>query len=252
MSDAQHQREIVQVDLHSHILPGVDDGAPDLATALAMARLAAADGTRIIAATPHAHLCPVEAVAPAVAALNGAIQQAGIPLTVIPGREEQLTADLAERLVAGRALPLGESRAVLAELPNWRQWPADIVERARQVQAAGYQLILAHPERYDPVQADPAIVQPLVACGVLLEVNADSLLGANGPAAQATGEQLLRAGLAHLLASDAHGTGPRAPLLSPAFAHLATMLGPDRLQALRATAASLVVERPLARAEAAR
>lgn len=194
------------IDLHSHILPGLDDGARTLEESLAIARAAVASGVATIAATPHVredYPTSVEAMLGALAAVQEAVAAAGLPLEVIPGGE--LALDALDRLDADglRGFALGGSRALLVETPYWG-WPLDIAHRLYHLQADGFTPVLAHPERNADVQEAPERLRPLVERGVVVQITAASLDGRLGRRARATGAHLLESGLAHLLASDAH------------------------------------------------
>ncbi|MCS7051106.1 MAG: hypothetical protein NZL87_05790, partial [Thermomicrobium sp.] len=118
----ERYEQIEQVDLHCHVLPGLDDGARDIEHALAMLQVAAADGTQIIVATPHARRCEAPAVLAEAERLREAAARRGLALQLLTGMEEQLLPDLLERLATGAALPLGSTRWVLVELPDWTTW----------------------------------------------------------------------------------------------------------------------------------
>ncbi len=228
------------IDLHCHLLPGVDDGPETLDESIAMARAAYDDGVRAVAVTPHAgpwgerygrdH--PGESMQTQVRDLQRALQGAGIALALYPGMELELGVDLPEQLLAGRALPLGAGRYFLLELPFY-QYPLHLERTLFQTQLQGWKPVLAHGERYLYVQESPDMLAPLVERGVLVQVTAGSLLGAAGPPARETAQRLLRHGLAHVLASDGHAaTGPRAPLLRAGVEAAAKLVGKSRAQAM--------------------
>lgn len=235
-----------QVDLHTHVLPGLDDGAPNLDHALAMLRIAAEDGTRIIVATPHARRCTPEAVAQALRSLEAALAETELPITLLTGMEEQLLPDLPERLLTEQSRPLAATRWVLVELPDWTTWPADLPTRLQQLRLAGFRPLLAHVERYIPVQHEPELVREALEAGALLQVNADSLFGQNGYAAQQVAVRLLRAGAISVLASDAHSPDWRPPRLQPAFERVAALTSPELAEYLRSTAWAILQDAELA------
>src|SRR5262245_9694315 len=155
--------ERVMLDLHCHILPGVDDGAASLEEALAMAQFCVADGITHIAATPHCHrfLRLLRAdILPHVAGLNEALTRAGFPLPVLPGSDIQVTDSAAYRrdFEAGLYCHLGDGRAfTLLELP-WSAtlYPPDAPALVGWLRDRGVTPILAHPERYGFFRDDPA------------------------------------------------------------------------------------------------
>ncbi|HEU5104028.1 MAG TPA: CpsB/CapC family capsule biosynthesis tyrosine phosphatase, partial [Roseiflexaceae bacterium] len=140
------------IDLHSHILSDMDDGALTLAESLAMAQLAATSGTRVLAATPHSpgstacrHYAP-ELVRARIDELNAALAAEGIPLDVVPGTEICYAPDIVERLKRGELLTYGRGRSLLLELDR-NHLPPGFENALFNLQIAGYRVVLAHPER---------------------------------------------------------------------------------------------------------
>lgn len=231
---------VPQVDLHTHVLPGIDDGARDLTQALAMLRIAAEDGTGILVATPHARRCTVETVRAAAEHLRRASAEAGSTIVIEIGMEEQLLPDLLSRLRSGHALTIANTSWVLVELPDWTIWPSDLAERLGELRAAGFRPLLAHVERYVPIQQVPERICDAIAAGAAIQINADSLFGQNGYAAQRTAARLLQARAVSVLASDAHSPDWRAPRLAAALDRVAALVDPDYADALRRHAFAIV------------
>jgi protein-tyrosine phosphatase len=208
------------VDIHCHILPGIDDGPPDWDEALAMARLAVDDGTSTIIATPHqlggfSHnrgpdICPL------VAELNQRLESAGITLRVIPGGELRIEPSMIAAVARGEALTLGDhQRHVLIELPHDLYLPLDslLAEFARRNITA----VLAHPERNGGMLRQPSLVAQLIDAGCLMQLTASSLTGAFGTVCQQLAESMLADDQVHFIASDGHGPRSRRPLMRRAF-----------------------------------
>ncbi len=200
------------IDLHSHILPGLDDGARTQDEALAMAREWVAAGVTTLACTPHSepHI-PKSSLAIAVDRLQGALDAAGIPLRLILGIEVFLEPDMASLIQRDVAFTLGGTRYMLVELP-FEVWPPHTEQTLFELQLRGVTPILAHPERYRAVQTRPERVAPLVERGVLMQVTAYSVTGRGGREFQKAAETLLRHGHVHLIASDSHRPGQPANL----------------------------------------
>ena len=253
----------MMIDLHSHILPGLDDGATTLEEALAIGRMAAADGIHTIAATPHSPASIASRrydptlIREQVAALNAALAAEAIDLTVVAGTEICYDVDLVGQLRRGALLPYGASRTVLLELPHDTLPPA-IDQALFALQVAGYRVVLAHPERIGAVQRDPNMLLPLIERGALMQLTAEALTGGQGQRLRAAAETLLSHGMAHLLASDAHGMPPRRPaILSAARSRATALLGPDAATTLVTTTPAAILQdaplrldspRPVARA----
>jgi protein-tyrosine phosphatase len=200
------------IDLHSHILRGVDDGARSLEESVEIARAALADGIRVIAATPHVRDdWPTGAalMEERVAELRSELDEAGIPLHVRRGGEISL--DWLSRLPTEelRRFTLGGSRYLLVETPYYG-WPLDLGDVLASLRTRGFTPVLAHPERNAEVQVRPDRLVPLVEAGMLVQVTAASVDGRIGRRARECGLHLIKDGLAHLLASDAHHASVRA------------------------------------------
>ena len=210
------------VDLHTHILPGVDDGAPDLDAAIAMARVAADDGVATIVATPHIrddHPFEHARIPALVAELNAALAGAGVGVEVVAGGEVALTTTADLDAEALRAHGLGGGPYLLVESPYTDV--GDLVERQLfDVQMKGLKPVLAHPERSPSFLSDLDRLRTLVDRGVLLSVTADSMAGRFGGNVARFTAELFRAGLVHDVASDAHDDRKRAPRLLHGFAAL--------------------------------
>jgi protein-tyrosine phosphatase len=196
------------IDLHTHILPEVDDGARSLADAIAIAASAADDGVRVMAATPHVRAdfpTRPEDVDDGVAALNAELAAAGIDVAVVPGAEvalERLPLLTGEEL---RRFTLGRTGVyLLVEFP-YRGWPFALARVVEELVAAGIVPVLAHPERNGVVQDDPPRLRDAVDAGAIVQLTAGSVDGSIGAAAAQAAFDLLEQELAHMLASDVHG-----------------------------------------------
>jgi protein-tyrosine phosphatase len=205
------------IDLHCHLLPGIDDGAPDLATSLAMARIAVGDGITVTACTPHIYPGLYENTGPAirqaVAELQIQLDAAGIALQVTSGADAHLDPDLVAGLRNGRVPSLHNSRYFLLEPPH-HVAPPRLEETVFNLLTAGYIPVVTHPERLSWIEDHYEIFVELVKKGAWMQVTAGSLTGRFGPAAQYWGERLLDEGWVHILATDSHGVDRRPPLLA--------------------------------------
>ncbi len=201
------------IDLHSHILPGLDDGARTVEDALEIAHAAVEDGITAIAGTPHVrddHPTTAGSMEQALARLRSAIEEASIPLEILPGGEvavDRLSLLPPEEL---RRFGLGGNpRYLLVETPYYG-WPLGLGRHLETILEQGIVPVLAHPERNAEVQIDPERLVPLVHAGVLVQLTAASVDGRTGRRAQASAFDLIERGLAHLIASDAHHASVRA------------------------------------------
>jgi protein-tyrosine phosphatase len=195
------------IDLHSHILPGLDDGPETLAGSLEIARTAVADGIRVVAATPHVrddYPTDADTMERALEALRDALRSNMIPLDVRTGGEiaidwlDRLSPEELRRFGLG-----GNPNYVLIEFPYYG-FPLGLVAAAFDLSARRITPVIAHPERNADVQSSPEKLRPIVRSGGLVQVTAASLDGRLGPSSQNAAMQLIELELAHLLASDAH------------------------------------------------
>lgn len=214
------------VDIHCHLLPAIDDGSPDWETTLAMAQMAVADGTTTIIVTPHqlgnfAHN-DGEDIRARTAQLQEVLDQYGIVLQVMPGGDVRIEDGMLEGLANGSVMSLGDLRRhVLLELPHELYFPLEGVLSALTRQ--GMTGILSHPERNRGLLREPEILPDLVEDGCLMQVTAGSLMGTFGSRSQELAEWMLTNGLVHFIATDAHGTKSRRPLMHRAFQRVAEL-----------------------------
>lgn len=218
------------IDIHCHILPGIDDGPEDLATSLDMAKIAAQDGIRVLIATPHTDGIRVnqDRVTAAVHALNLELQQRNLSLTVYPGFE--LPYHLAGKLATTHTLA-NNGRHVLIEFPAMHL-PKGALNTFYPLIAAGQVPILAHPERNLGVLMNPDALKNMVDNGILVQITATSVTGELGPDVQRCAHYLLKKGWVHFLASDSHSPTFREPVLSRAVNIAARLIGPEKARAL--------------------
>jgi protein-tyrosine phosphatase len=209
---------MLRVDLHCHLLPGVDDGPASAEESLELARAAALDGTGVVAATPHVRpdfVTDVSLLPELVVELRARLDAAGVQLPVLCGGE--LGHDMVGRLSQGEleTLALGPPRRrwLLVETP-FEPLDEAFSLAADELRDRGFGVVLAHPERSRGLLSEglPALNHELER-GSMLQVNAFSILGAHGEEARSAAEELLRSRRAGLIASDAHG-GWRRPALS--------------------------------------
>jgi protein-tyrosine phosphatase len=204
------------IDLHCHLLPGIDDGPATFDDALAMARAAVAYGTTTIVATPHvsAHYPnDAERIATVLGELAERLRAHAIPLEVLPGAEIALShlIDLDEAELS--RLRLGGGDWLLIE-PPFAAAGTGLDDLVLELVQAGHRVVLAHPERCSAFQREPRMLDSLVDQGVLTSLTAGSLVGRFGTAARRYAEHLVETGAAHNVASDAHSVEGRSPSIA--------------------------------------
>jgi protein-tyrosine phosphatase len=239
-----------RVELHFHLLPGVDDGPSDLATALELARAAVSDGTRLVTCTPHAAFVDLAEIPERVRELQSALSDAGIDLEVRTG------AELSWDDVPGLG---GAELETIAQGPPARRWLlleaplpgtgtlADLQESAHELRDRGFGLLIGHPERSPALTGAPGAVEGLLDAGDRLQVNGSSLTGYHGRAARAAGLDLIASSFVAVVASDAHLPTARAPSLSAAVAVLSSHGTPaEQAEALVGAAPRALLARGIA------
>lgn len=216
------------VDIHNHLLPGLDDGAKDLKTSVDMARMAVRDGLTHMICTPHAsgtYAFSPETIAERLALLRAALEEHGIALTLSTGCDFHFSYDnLKDAAANPKKYSLGGSEYILIELPD-HGLPPTINEAFYELRLAGLTPILTHPERNATIVRKPELLVPWLRDGLLLQVTANSVTNGMGSQAYKLAHELLKKRWVHFLATDAHNTGSRPPVLSEAREAVAKKYG---------------------------
>ena len=214
------------VDIHCHLVPGIDDGSQNWEDTLAMAQMAVKDGISTIVVTPHqlgsyGHN-DGDTIRARTAELQQFLNDRFVPLKVLPGGDVRIEEDLVKMVREGRVMSLADHRKhVLLELPHEMYIP---LERLLSEMAANRMVgILSHPERNQGIITNPRVVGPLVDIGCLMQVTAGSLVGTFGPQIQKLSEDLVVQGLVHFISTDAHSPKNRRPLMRRSFERVAEL-----------------------------
>ncbi len=204
------------IDIHCHIMPGVDDGSPDMGTSLEMLRIAEKNGITHMILTPH-HKPMHHNVSPEHNVfyrkeLQAAAKEAGIKVKLFSGNEVYYSDETMNELERGKICSMAGSDYVLVEFHPVCPYK-DIANALGRVQAAGFTPIVAHVERYSDIVDKPSRLKDLRNMGCLIQVNASSIMGKYGFGIGLFTKKLLKEGDVHFIASDAHDTKRRAPEL---------------------------------------
>ncbi len=233
------------IDLHCHILHGMDDGPPTLRESVEMCRMAAADGTGVIVATPHfapgRYSWTDETMRVRLLELRSVLQAENIPLTVLSGADVAAFPELPAHHGLRTILSLNNSRYFLLEFPHTsvpRGWDVFL----RSLIAAGTIPVITHPERNRWFIRHPKALAQAVQAGALVQITAMSLRGGFGEDARKCCVQLLKSGLAHVMASDGHEAIDRPPLLSAGVRAAAALIGEERARDLVQTVPQAIIE----------
>ena len=220
------------IDIHCHIIPGIDDGASDIGTSIEMCKIAEQEGIHVIIATPH-YIHGVldngrDIVCSKVIELNNHLREKHINVDIYPGCEVFICPELPKLVLEGKICTLNNSKYVLIELPM-ESIPEYTVDVIYQLKLAGYIPIIAHPERNAIINRYPDTLHDLISRGALSQINTSSLVGLFGKDIMKLTTKLLKHKMVHLLASDAHTTRGRSPRLSAAIDKIEKLVGPEVL-----------------------
>lgn len=225
------------LDMHTHVLPGVDDGARTVEESLQMLRNAAASNVSAVVATPHCNAPPAwenydcETFRARLLELRQLASREGIPVQIIAGAEVRVTEELPALLRQKRIMTVNAGIYVLAEFLPWTD-ECFFLEQLERIRRQGYVPLVAHPERYSAVGRDPSIVGQWLDMGCHIQLTAGSLQGKFGTEARRAAEYLLRNDMTACVASDAHGAERRTNFLMDVYDHLTLQYSKSYAQAL--------------------
>lgn len=224
----------MMIDLHIHILPGLDDGPSDMTEAIDMSRLAVEDGVDTVVATPHMFDGKFEvsrnSILEGVEVLRESLDKGNIPLTVVPGADVHIERNLCRLLRNGRVVTVGDhDKYIILEMPS-DVLPHGLPQFLFSVQLLGITPILSHPERNFEVQDNPEVMTQFVQAGNLVQLTAASIVGDFGKRPKKCAHELLKKRLAHVVASDAHSLNKRPPGLSRARAVVEALLSREEAE----------------------
>ncbi len=242
------------LDIHLHILPGVDDGPATLQESIVLAQALVQEGIEAAIATPHSNdeypRYSAAEIRARVNELQQVLEQQRIPLRLFAGHEVLIRPGLVEDIQTGRVATLNGSRYLLLELWN-TMWLPETEQVIFELQSHGIVPIIAHPERYRTIQKDPARLAVLIQHGALTQLTASSVLGIHGSTVRRTAEVLVKQGLIHCIASDAHGMHKRPPCVAQSLQPLEKLVGQKRLHQMMEIWPTTIVKNELGKSEVA-
>lgn len=233
------------IDVHSHILPGVDDGAKDMDMSIEMARMYLENGYEKVIATPHwiehAGTANMEENSEVLSSLQEALEQNNIPLEVRLGNEFFIAPDLFRYVDGGEGAAMSGSSYILIELPI-REYPRYTESVLFDLQLKGYRPIIAHPERYEVFREDPNKLRELIKKGIYTQMNFHSITGLYGKEVQKQAVEFLEHGFIHMIGTDAHSSGRRSPDIGEAYSVLEELVGKEEAVELTKKRAEQMIE----------
>jgi Capsular polysaccharide biosynthesis protein len=198
------------LDMHCHILPGIDDGAKDLNDSIYISRMEERDGIATIIATPHyidsESEVDVSRIEYLTDQLNSEIRNAGIKLDVLLGMEVLLSPNIVDLYEANKIIAINNKNYMLIELPMYETFPQYVESTIFEMQLAGIRPIIAHPERYREIIKHPNKVYRLIEKECIMQCNAGSFAGKYGKEVRETAYNLLEHNMVHIIASDSHSS----------------------------------------------
>lgn len=229
------------IDLHSHILPALCDGSQDIETSIAMAEIAVEDGIEILACTPHIYPGVYENqksdILIALERLQNTLDERSIPLKLVIGADVHMVPEVKEGLKSGRIPTLNDSRYFLLE-PSHHIPVPQFVDNVVNYVRSGYVPIITHPERLSWIDTHYDDFVEVVEQGAWLQITSGAIVGRFGKKARMFSERLLKDGVVHVIATDAHGVRNRPPLLREGMDAAVNIVG-------KSEAWRMVYERPL-------
>ncbi len=224
------------IDIHTHILPSIDDGPETIEESIENCKIAAKDGIKKIVATPHSREGVYESksdkILKTVDVLNQKLKENQIDIEILPGSEVHIHEGMVENVESGEVLTINNSgKFILFELP-FVFVPPGTDKFVFNLKSNGIVPIIAHAERISAFQKNPELVGQLVKIGALVQVNAPALTGRAGPIEKECAELLLKNKWVHFIASDVHSLTGRPPILSKAVESAAKIVGEEEARAL--------------------
>lgn len=234
------------IDIHCHILPGIDDGAATIEDSLAMARAAVKEGITTIIATPHhknnQFNNPKSSILTRANDLNTVLKQENITLTILPGQEVRIYGEVLEDYYKEEILTLNHTKYLFIEFPS-SSVPRYAERLLYELQTEGIIPIIVHPERNKELQEKPELLYQFVKNGALTQVTASSVAGYFGKNVKKFSEQLIEHNLTHFVASDAHNVHNRSFKMVKALDMIEENFGMDYIYLFKENAEFLVEDK---------
>lgn len=231
------------IDIHCHILPGIDDGAKISEDSIEMVKVASKEGIKTIIATPHHRNNQFnnkkDDILKYVEDINKVLVQEKLPITVLPGQEVRIYGEILEDYSKGEILTLNHTQYLFIEFPS-SSVPRFAERLLYDIQTQGIIPIIVHPERNKELQEKPELMYEFVKNGALTQVTAASVCGYFGKKIKHFSEQLIEANLTHFIASDAHNTSSRTFKMMQAFDEIYKKYGSDYVYMFNENAEMLV------------
>ncbi len=238
------------IDIHCHILPGLDDGPETLDESVMMAKVAVMEGVSTIIATPHhknnSYINPKNTIVQDVESLNEVLLNENIPLKILPGQEIRIFGEILEDHQKGEILTLNNSDYIFIEFPS-SSVPRYSEKLLYDIQLEGFKPIIVHPERNKELLENPTLLYNLVKNGTLTQVTAGSISGYFGKTIKKFSQQLIESNLTHFVASDAHNIHNRSFKLQEAFEYIENKMGKDYVHLFTENCESLITNQSVYR-----
>ena len=231
------------IDLHNHILWGVDDGSKDIEESIEMAKEAEKDGIKTIAATPHymegSFRESSTNILEKIQKLNRLLEEKNIDIEIIEGQEVFLSVDIIKHLDKKELITINKSKYLLIEF-SMLNIPTNADKMINKLMKKGIRPIIAHPERVETIIREPSVLIPFIEMGCLTQVNAGSIKGYFGDKIKKTAIELIERDMVYIIASDAHNAHRRKPQLSEAYEKIEEIKDKEYVEKLKKTAEKII------------
>ena len=211
------------IDVHCHILPDVDDGSECMQESINMAMIAKEQGIDKIIATPHYHpefkYLKGEELNKVCEEFKKQLKENNIDIEIYLGNEIYFTYDLIEKISELDFYCLNKSKDILIEFPP-TNFPLNLCNIVYELKQKGFIPVLAHVERYIKIHDDPEIIYDCIKTGAIIQINSSSLIGKQGKEIQRFCNLLIGRNMVHLVATDAHGSQRRRPMMKDAYQYI--------------------------------
>ncbi len=217
------------IDIHAHILPGLDDGPEELSQAVKMCRIAEGDGIQTIVATPHTlngvYLNEKERILKEIRTLRQSLDSEGIRIDILPGTDTHVHPELLNHITRGHVMTLNDTgKYIMLEFPDYFVFP-QIKEFLNLLISKGIIPIISHPERNKQILRKIGLLREMIALGALSQVTAMSITGGFGRGVKRAAEKMIKENLIQVIASDSHSPNKRPPVLSSALDRVEKWIG---------------------------
>ncbi|MDW7669951.1 MAG: CpsB/CapC family capsule biosynthesis tyrosine phosphatase [Bacillota bacterium] len=236
------------IDIHNHIIWGVDDGAKTIEDSIEMAKIASEDGIHKIVATPHfmedSFQVHKEKIIEKIDTLNLKLKEENIDVEILKGNEAFITVDILEKIEENKILSINNSKYILVEFPLMNI-PQNSEKIINNIMKKGYRPVIAHPERINSIVNDPSILIPFIEMGCITQITSGSILGLFGEKIKKTSKEMITRNMVYIIGSDAHNTRSRKPKISRAYSKISELTDEKNVKEMKRRSVQIIFDKDL-------